>query len=183
MAFGFAIAAAGLITGALTTAHDGTGFTETWLTIAGLGTGLALPSAMNAALGRLSGERSGSGTALISAVRQVGGTFGVAVLGSVLNSTYRSHLHLTGLPNQAGSAIRENVAVGVAVATRTGSADLLAVVRGAFIHGMDILLACSGGIAAAAAVLALACLPATANHPIDLVRQVGPEPDRASTLV
>jgi EmrB/QacA subfamily drug resistance transporter len=165
VALGFAVAGAALIMGAFTGAGDGTGFAATWLTIGGIGTGVALPPAMNAALSRLTGERSGVGSALISAVRQVGATFGVAVLGSVLNSAYHSRLHLAGLPSQATDAVRDNVAAGVAVAHRVGSADLLAMVDGAFIHGMDVLLACSGGIAVAAAVLALAFLPGRAGHP------------------
>jgi hypothetical protein len=119
---------------------------------------------MNAALGRLTGERSGVGSALISAIRQVGGTFGVAVLGSVLNSAYRGRLHLQGLPNQASDAMKDSVSGGVIVARQLGSADLLAMVEGAFIHGMDVMLACSGGIAAVAAVLALAFLPGQASR-------------------
>jgi DHA2 family multidrug resistance protein-like MFS transporter len=172
---GFAVAAAGLLLGAFTGAGDGTWFAATWLTVAGIGTGVALPPAMNAALGRLTGERSGVGSALISAVRQVGGTFGVAVLGSVLNSAYRSRLHLAGLPGQAADAVRDNVAAGVVVAHQLGSADLLAMVQGAFVHGMDVLLACSGGIAAAAAVLALAFLPGRAGR-----RHERPSPTRSA---
>jgi EmrB/QacA subfamily drug resistance transporter len=159
VALGFGVAAAGLIIAAFTSAGDGTAFAATWLTIGGVGTGIALPPAINAALGRLTGERSGVGSALISAVRQVGGTFGVAVLGSVLNSAYRSRLDLAGLPDQAGAAMRDNVAAGVVVAQRLGSPDLLAMAEGAFIHGMDVMLACSGGIAAASALLALVFLP------------------------
>jgi MFS transporter, DHA2 family, multidrug resistance protein len=159
--FGLAVAAVGLIIGAFTSMDDGTGFAATWLIIGGMGTGVALPPAVNAALGRLTGERSGAGSALITAIRQIGGTFGVAVLGSVLNSAYRNRLHLAGLPEQASDAIKDNVATGVAVAHRLGSADLLSMVESAFIHGMDMMLACSGGIAAAAAVLALVFLPGT----------------------
>jgi MFS transporter, DHA2 family, multidrug resistance protein len=159
VAVGLGTAAAALILGALTDAGDGTAYAATWLAIGGIGTGVALPPAMNAALRKLTGERSGVGSALISAVRQVGGTFGVAVLGSVLNAAYRNELHLAGVPTQAADAVRNSVAAGVAVARQLGSAPLLAMVDRAFLHGMDVMLACSGGIAAAAAVLALVFLP------------------------
>jgi EmrB/QacA subfamily drug resistance transporter len=189
VAAGFAVAAVGLITGAFTSAQDGTGLAATWLTIAGIGTGVALPPAMNAALGQLTEERSGVGSALITAVRQVGGTFGVAILGSILNSAYRSRLQLTGLPSRASDAVRDNVAAGVEVARQLGSAELLAMVHGAFIHGMDVLLAWSGGIAAVAAVLALAFLPGRTNRrgepasPATAVAAAptGSEPDRAAS--
>ncbi len=183
VAIGFAVAAAGLIMGASTSAQDGTGLAATWLTVAGIGTGVALPSAMNAALGRLTGERSGVGSALISAVRQVGGTFGVAVLGSVLNSAYRGRLDLAGLSSQASDAVRDNVAAGVVVARQLGSADLLAMVDGAFIHGMDVLLACSGGIAAAAAVLALAFLPGRTSRRDEPPSPARSAPEQAPTPV
>jgi predicted MFS family arabinose efflux permease len=156
---GFAVAGAGLVVSAFTDIHDGTGFVETWLAIVGFGTGMALPPAMNAALGRLTGERSGVGSALITAIRQVGGVLGVAVLGSVLNSAYRDRLDLTGLPAAAAGAVRDNVASGITVAQRLGSGALAATVRAAFVHGMDVLLAASGAIAVLAAVLALVVLP------------------------
>jgi len=183
LVIGLGVAAAGLILGAFTSTRDGTGFAVTWLAISGIGTGLALPPGINAALGRLTGERSGVGSALISAIRQVGGTFGVAVLGSVLNSAYRSRLHLAGLPSQASDAVRDNVAAGVAVARQLGSADLLAMVTGAFVHGMDVLLACSGGIAAGAAVLALAFLPGEAGRRDQRASQARPAVEQAPSPV
>ncbi len=160
VAVGFAVAGTGLVVSAFTDVHDGTGFVETWLAIVGLGTGVALPPAMNAALGRLTGERSGVGSALITAIRQVGGVLGVAVLGSVLNSAYRDRLDLTGLPSDAASAVRDNVASGITVAQQLRSEALAAMVRAAFVHGMDVLLATSGVIAIVSAVLALVILPA-----------------------
>jgi MFS transporter, DHA2 family, multidrug resistance protein len=182
VALGFAIAAGALILAAFTGKGDGTGFAVTWLALGGIGTGFALPPAMNAALGRLTGERSGAGSALITAVRQVGGTFGVAVLGSVLNSAYQNRLHLAGLPGPVAAAVRDNVAAGAAVAHQLHSASLLAMVEVAFIHGMDVLLACSGGIAAVAAVLALVFLPGRPDGavPPPLPRT---EPEQQATAV
>jgi DHA2 family multidrug resistance protein-like MFS transporter len=158
-AVGFAVMAAGLAIGAFTGLGSSTGFAALWITVTGLGLGLAMPSVMNAAVGPLTGERSGSGSALISAVRQVGATIGVAVLGTVLSNGYTSRLNLGGLPASAAAAVRGSVAGGVAVAHQLGSATLLDQVRTAFIHGMDVMLWTCGGIAIASAVLALAFLP------------------------
>ncbi len=165
VAIGFAAAATGLGMGAFTGTGSGSGFAATWLAIAGFGTGVVLPAAINAALSQLSAERSGVGSALVQAVRQIGGTFGVAVLGSVLNSAYRGRLHLEGLPAPAAGAVRDGVTGGVAVAHRLGSAPLLEMVRVAFVHGMDVLLAVSAVLAAAGAVLALLFLPGTTRAP------------------
>ena len=96
--------------------RSGTGFGAAWFAVTGLGLGIAMPTALNAALGALTPERSGSGSALITALRQVGATIGVAVLGTVLNSAYRGGLTVTGLPAATAAAARSSVAGGVAVA-------------------------------------------------------------------
>ena len=84
-----------------------------------------MPSAMNAALGALSAERSGAGSAVITAFRQVGATLGAAILGTVLSSAYQARLDLAGLPAAAAGAVRSGISGGVAVAARLGSASLL----------------------------------------------------------
>ncbi len=165
VAIGFAIMAAALGAGAGTTIARGTGFAATWFAITGFGLGIAMPTALNAALGALTPARSGSGSALITAMRQVGGTIGVAVLGTVLATVYRSHLHLSGVPAAAASAIKESVAGGVATAHAARSAPLLETVRLAYVHGMDVMLWACSGIAIASALLALAFLPGRTPSP------------------
>jgi MFS transporter, DHA2 family, multidrug resistance protein len=160
---GFTLMAATLGVGATTTVASGTGFAAAWFAVFGLGLGLAMPQTMNAALSALSAERSGSGSALISAMRQVGATIGVAVLGTVLGSVYRSHLDVAGLPAAAAAAAKSSVVAGVGVAHELGSAALLDSVRQAFVQGMDTMLWVCGGIALASAILALLFLPRRAG--------------------
>jgi EmrB/QacA subfamily drug resistance transporter len=156
---GFVVMSVALAFGAVTKADSGTGFTAAWFTAVGLGLGLALPAAMNAAIGAVSAEHSGAGSALISAMRQVGATIGVAVLGTVLNSAYRGRLDLAGMPAHLAGVARQSVAGGIAVAHLTGSDLLLGSVRGAFVHALDVMLLVCGAIALVAALLALAFLP------------------------
>ena len=166
---GFIMMAGALAAGAFTSTSSGTGYGATWFALAGLGLGLAMPAAMNAALGALSAERSGAGSALITAFRQVGATMGAALLGTVLSSAYQARLGLAGLPSAAADAVRSGVSGGVEVAHSLGSASLLHTVDVAFVHGMDVMLWCCAGIALAAALLALAFLP----------RQTAPQPPAA----
>jgi MFS transporter, DHA2 family, multidrug resistance protein len=181
-AAGFAIIAGALAAGAGTTITSGTGFAAAWFAVTGFGLGVAMPIAMNAALGALSPARSGSGSAVITAMRQVGGTIGVAVLGTVLATVYRGGLRLAGigaaLPARAAAAVRSSVAGGVGVAhaltaeahklgaaggpARAGSAALLGTVRTSYVHGLDVMLWVCAGIAVASALLALAFLPSRA---------------------
>ena len=165
VATGFGVMAAALASGALTSVHSGTGFGAAWFAVAGAGLGLAMPSAMNAALGALSAERSGAGSALITAFRQVGAALGAAILGTVLSSAYQSQLPLAGLPAGVASVVKSGVTGGVAVARDLGSASLLYSVETAFVHGLDVMLWSCAGIALAAALLALAFLPRQAGAP------------------
>jgi MFS transporter, DHA2 family, multidrug resistance protein len=163
VAIGFTVMAAGLAVGATTTIGSSTGFAAAWFGAAGLGLGLAMPQTMNAALGALSAERSGSGSALISALRQVGATIGVAILGTVLGSVYRGHLNVTGLPAAAAAVAKGSVVAGVRVAQELRSAALLGSARSAFVQGMDTMLWVCAAIAIASAVLALIFLPRRAD--------------------
>ncbi len=159
VATGFMVMAAGLALGALTSVTSGTAFASAWFALSGLGLGIAMPSAMNAALGALSAERSGGGSALITAMRQVGATIGVAVLGTVLNNVYQARLAPAALTAPVAGVAKSSVTAGVALAHELGSAELLTAVRTAFVHGLDIMLWACGGIALASALLALAFLP------------------------
>jgi EmrB/QacA subfamily drug resistance transporter len=158
-AAGFAVLAISLAAGAVTTADSSYGFAAAWMTAAGLGLGLALPTSMDAALGELSAERSGVGSALIMAMRQVGGSFGVAILGAALNAIYRAQLDLAGLPASVAETVRQSAAAGSRVAVSLKSDALLASVQAAFVHGMDTMLWVCGGIAALGMALTLLFLP------------------------
>jgi EmrB/QacA subfamily drug resistance transporter len=162
VAAGFALLALGLLLGTQTQVTSGAGFVALWMAIGGGGMGLAMATAASAALSELSAERSGVGSAMLQAVNKVGGPFGAAVLGSVLVSAYQASLDTSGLPAAAAGAVRASVFGGVAVAKRAGSAPLLDSVRGAFVHGMDVALVVSAGIAIAGLVIAAIFLPSRA---------------------
>ncbi len=156
---GFAIMAAALAVGTTTSPASGTGFTSAWFAVTGLGLGLAMPTMLNAALSALSPARSGSGSALMTAARQVGATIGVAVLGTALGSVYRSKLSLPGVPTAIATLARGSVGTGVAVAERLRSPQLLDAVHQAFASGVDVMLWICAGIAIASALLAALFLP------------------------
>lgn len=99
------------------------------------------------------------GTAVVQALRMVAGSFGAAVLGSVLNAGYHARLHLDGLPEAAAAAVRDGVVAGVTVADRLGSATLRDGVVQAFLHGMSLTLWVSAALTAACAALAVLVMP------------------------
>ncbi|HEY3261019.1 MAG TPA: DHA2 family efflux MFS transporter permease subunit [Pseudonocardiaceae bacterium] len=162
---GFTLMAAGLAVGAGTEIGTGYGVTAAWIALCGTGLGFAMPAAMDTAMGVLTAERSGSGSAVLMVLRQAAGAVGVAVLGSVLGAGYRGNLDVDGLPAPVAGAVLDSAAAGVAVAQRIGSSPLLGAVRAAFVEGMDAMLLVSVGVAALGALLALALpRPGAAGH-------------------
>ena len=156
---GFGVMAVALAVGTATSPASGTGFTSAWFAVTGLGLGLAMPTMLNAALSALSPERSGSGSALMTAARQVGATIGIAVLGTALSTVYRSKLTLPGVRPDDATLARGSVGTGVEVAERLGSPQVLAAVHQAFASGVDVMLWICAGIAIASALLAVLFLP------------------------
>ncbi|TCJ94487.1 MFS transporter [Nocardia alba] len=146
---GFLVLAAGTTLGALTRVDSGYGLTALWITVLGAGMGLVMPTAMGLAMGDLAAERAGSGSALMQALRQAGGTIGVAVLGSVLVTAYRGDL---GELNR--EPISDGIAAGVAVARHAQDAAMLAQVQQAFVTGMDVMLWVCAALCLASAIAA-----------------------------
>ncbi|MEU0567292.1 MFS transporter [Nonomuraea sp. NPDC005983] len=153
---GFVLLTGGLFWGATTSMGGGTVLAAAWTAVYGLGLGCALPTVMDAALGALSPGNAGVGAAVNQSIRTLGGSFGAAILGSILTSAYRA-----AVPQQA----RESVFAGLAAARSAGSATLEHTVRSAFVHGLDLVLATSGGLGLLGALVALAWLPGAPERP------------------
>ncbi len=158
---GFLFMSLGLYWGTKTTLASSGQFIVAWSAVIGLGLGVAMPTVAAAAISPLNGDRAASGTALISAVRQVGGTLGIALLGTLLGSSYRRHLDIGYLPARLQTDIGQSVIAGVTVAKASHLPALLTAVRTAFVQGLtDMLVVCSL-IALVAAVVAVLFLPNT----------------------
>jgi Na+/melibiose symporter-like transporter len=159
IALGFALLAAGLLTGATAAVSSGDGFIAVWTAVSGAGMGLALATATSRALVDLPEERSGIGSASMQALQKLGSPFGVALLGSALNAVYRQQLDVSTVPAAAGEVARQSVFAGLAVAQELHAPALTAAVQSAFVAGMDRALTVAGVIAVAGLVLALLLMP------------------------
>jgi EmrB/QacA subfamily drug resistance transporter len=181
VAAGFALLAAGLFLGATTSVGSGGLFVAAWMAVAGLGTGITMATTSSAALAELTEEHSGVGSAVLQAVNKTGGPFGIAILGSVLSAGYLARLSLPGFPAAAVVAVRQSVFGGVAVASKVHSASLLASVHAAFVHGMNLALLVSAGIALVGVVLTLLFLPRANAPTAPPPPRIGSEPDVLAT--
>jgi hypothetical protein len=151
ISIGFGVAAASLAAAAFTTAATPFAVIAGWLGRVGVGMGLVMPTALNAALDALEPSRAGSGSALIQALRQAGGT--VAALGTVLNAGYRSETPRVPEPTLQAD-IDKSLSTGMAAARALDRPALVAAVQAAFVHGMSLMLIITAALAAGLAALA-----------------------------
>lgn len=155
VALGLFVGAVGMAVGAATGSGSGYGFVATWLVITGAGIGLALTPAMDAVMGELPRDETGSGMAITMTLRQVGGALGVALLGSLTSGVYRDRL------GDAPTVAKDSVTAAMAVAARTGDQALALAARAAFLDAMSAVLLVCAGLVLAGAVLAAVFLPGT----------------------
>lgn len=94
------------------------------MVLIGLGAGLLLPAGTNAVLGAVAHDDAGVGSATNSTAMQVGGSVGVAVIGSVLSTRYQHAMHATlaghQIPAAARQAILGSIGGALTVARRAG---------------------------------------------------------------
>jgi MFS transporter, DHA2 family, multidrug resistance protein len=135
--------------------------------VLGVGLGLSLPPAVELVMAALPAGQTGRGTALTTALRQVGGALGIAVLGSVLASTYSRGVHpaTRGLPLQARAPAEDSVAAASAVADAMGpsGARLRDAAFTAFADGLGSLAVLCTVVALLGALTVFALLPRPAG--------------------
>jgi EmrB/QacA subfamily drug resistance transporter len=141
----------------------------------GVGMGFTSAPATEAIMGVVPMHKAGVGSAVNDTTRLLGGTLGVAVIGSVYASTYANRLQSAlpaHLPGPLVHAAHESAGAALAVAARLGAAGhpgLAAGVHdaaaGAFIHGLSVGCLVAGGVAAVGAVIAAVLLPAQPSQP------------------
>jgi hypothetical protein len=143
--------------------------------------GLTQAPATEAIMGAVPKEKAGVGSAVNDATRLLGGTLGVAVVGSVAASLYASRLASTlpaGLPARAITAARGSVGGAAAAAQKIGQAGQAGLAHrlsdaavAAFLHSFAGGCLVAAGVAAAGVAAAVLLLPARPGQP---GRETGP---------
>ena len=154
-----------------------------------MATGLGLISgpATESIMGALPREQAGAGSAVNDTTRELGGTLGVAVLGSVLASIYRtqltSDLHPLRLSADLRARALSSVTGGFQVAHQSGSATLLNSVQHAFIDGISRASLVASLACLAGAIAVAVALPARAKSGPALQTQAGADEGLAQLVV
>ncbi|CAM5418515.1 EmrB/QacA subfamily drug resistance transporter OS=Leifsonia shinshuensis OX=150026 GN=HNR13_000620 PE=4 SV=1 [Leifsonia shinshuensis] len=176
---GFVVIAAGSVIGSWTTGATSELIVAGWMAMVCAGAGLALTSAMSAALSQLTAEHSGVGSGVVQALQKTSAPLGTAILGSVVAAVYTAQLTSVfasaPVPAAVASAAKSSVYAGIAVADTLHSAALGDAVRTAFTQGMSVSLLVSAGIAVAGAIMAVVVLPrrARASHGAHVAEAAG----------
>ena len=138
--------------------------------VLGTGLGLTTAPATESIMGSLPPDKAGIGSAVNDTTRELGGTLGVAVIGSVFSSIYASSLDdgqiFSSLPQQAQDATADSVGAAAIVARQLdGSAvpAYLTEVSDAFLSGLSMACLVAAGVALAGSLFALRFLPARAR--------------------
>jgi EmrB/QacA subfamily drug resistance transporter len=168
----------------VTTVSTSTGYgtIAAQMVLYGIGMGLTSAPATEAIMGVVPVEKAGVGSAVNDATRLLGGTLGVAVIGSVYASVYATRLTATlpaRLPHALASTAHSSVGAAFAVSGRlaaTGHAALAGHVHEAaataLVRGLSAGCLVAALVAAAGAVVAALFLPA---QPAALEAAVPPE--------
>ncbi len=152
----------GLISGALVVLSQLDGDSSYWLLLTGLiplgaGMGLAMTPATAAITDALPLAKQGVGSAMNDLARELGGALGIAVLGSVLQSNYRSGMDSTGLAAPAAEQARSSLAT----ASQLGP-SIRHQAEVAFADGMQAAFLCAAVLVAVTAVVVVGLLRASA---------------------
>jgi MFS transporter, DHA2 family, multidrug resistance protein len=186
VASGLSTAAIGLIMASRLTA--GASYPEVLASLVVLAAGMALvmPPATESIMGSLPPAKAGVGSAVNDTTRQVGGALGVAVLGSVMSSTYGPRVSdaISGLPlsSEQATAIHDQVGAAIRAAGEIGGAPgraLADVASRGFADGMSTAFIIGAAALALGAVIVALFLPARGrdNEPAAATAGDGQRPD------
>jgi predicted MFS family arabinose efflux permease len=160
------------------------------MVIYGLGMGLTSAPATESIMGAISRRKAGVGSAVNDATRLVGGTLGVAVIGSIYASVYGSRLAATipaSVPGRAAAIAHQSVGAAYVAAGKIAALGhpllgqaLQHAAASAFLHGLTIGCVVAAVVAAAGAILAALFLPAQPASPAARATGTAPMPLRAA---
>jgi EmrB/QacA subfamily drug resistance transporter len=169
---GFILVASGLYTlSSLTVSSDYWPHVALGQLLIGLGMSSAMAPATEAVMGAIPRDRAGAGAAMNNTMRMVGGSFGVAILGSILSGAYRPAVHpiVTQLQGKAGGAVKDSLGAAIKVAHGVGhqlsphAGNLIEhAVKVSWVDGMETTMLAAAIVAVLGALVAAAFLPARA---------------------
>jgi EmrB/QacA subfamily drug resistance transporter len=161
---GLTIVGAALATMSLIDAESGYALVGVSMALFGIGMGATMAPATESIMTALPRSHAGVGSAMNDTTRMVGGSFGVAVLGSLLSSGYGDQMDAAtaDLPAGTAAAASDSLGATAAVAARLGGENgsaLLDAGRAAFASSMGDVAIVAAAVALTGAAIAFAAIP------------------------
>lgn len=187
LALGLLICATGMALLSLVGADSGFGLMAVALPVIGIGNAFAMFTSLNVILDVLPESQTGAGTALTRTLQQIGSSFGIAIMGSILNNAYRADLsgHLTGLPGRLKDIAEGSVAGATLIAgglpAPLGSA-LVQAAHDAYTFGMTDVLRVGAGVMVAGALLVGTFLPARTEPAAQRATRLAPQQAESTSI-
>ncbi len=192
VAAGLALMAGGFAIASTNDASTSYSVIASAMVLMGFGLGSAAAPATESILASLPREKAGVGSAVNDTTREVGGTLGVAVLGSIMASVYGGRIidALSGTPLPAGlrAAAGDSLAAALQIAGGVGGAagrGIALAAQDAFVQAFQIGSVVTGAVALVGAVIALLFLPARSRQeePITITLEGAPIGPRLESVV
>ena len=192
VAAGLALMAAGFAIASTNDASTSYSVIASAMVLMGFGLGSAAAPATDSILASVPREKAGVGSAVNDTTREVGGTLGVAVLGSIMASVYGGRildaLSGTSLPAGLRAAAGDSLAAALQIAGGVGGAagrDIALAGQDAFVQAFQIGSVVTGAVALVGAVIALLFLPARSRQeePITITLDGQPIGPRLESVV
>jgi EmrB/QacA subfamily drug resistance transporter len=184
MTLGLVIVAGALAIQSRLTVHSGYGLLLPGFVLMGLGMGLVMSPMSTAAMNAVDRTKAGAASGVLSMTRMVGSTFGVAVMGALVATIGRSKID-SGLPHVAAStraAIANALGSGGTVTGRHAPAQVVSVVREAFVSALGTGLTVSAAATLCGAALAWTLIAPKLRQPAS-ARAAAPEGEDAASEV
>jgi EmrB/QacA subfamily drug resistance transporter len=127
----------------------------------GIGMGFTTAPATESIMGAVPEANAGVGSGVNDTARELGGTLGVAVIGSVFASLYAAGFD--GAPAAVPAGAEDSIAAGLSIAEQVGGAPgaaLAQLATSGFLDGLQAGCLVAGGVCIVGALAALALLPA-----------------------
>ncbi|HEY1737860.1 MAG TPA: DHA2 family efflux MFS transporter permease subunit [Acidimicrobiia bacterium] len=167
---GLVIVAIGMWLLSYASVGSGYGLVAGVLSLLGVGMAIAMAPATDSIMGSLPPEKAGVGSAVNDTTREIGGALGVAILGSITASSYRSEITSTPVytvaakqSHAAASALHDSVGSAAALAAHLPASSakyVTAAANAAFVHALDHTVIVGAIVALLGAAVAAIFLPA-----------------------
>jgi len=160
MALGLTIIACGMLV--MSSLTPSSGYRPVFFALVLFGTGMALTMApaTGAIMEAMPMAKAGVGSAVNDTTREVGGALGVSVLGSLLATVYRAHLHVGPVVGISGPfSPRRSIGDALRLSAQTHAPSIAVTAKHAFTDGMHVVFLVATLVAVATAALEYVVMP------------------------